>query len=318
MNKEDILDLILNGKPLQRGIPCGFWMHFPSSNQVGEASVEIHKEYYDATQVQLMKMMNEHLYHTDVEIHSSQDWRKITSVPLDKTGYVEYLEEIRQFRRAKGENAFILATIHGVLVSACHATDGVGKFPDLENTVTRHLKKDPESVCVGLSAIADTLLELSIESIKAGADGIYYAALGAEESRFSEAFYTKYIKPIEIKLLSEVKKEGIVFLHICKDYPRIPMFADYPCHVVNWTEHVCNTTLEEALDLFPKKSIMCGFDNRPGSLLFDGDIDELTSHIISLSEKVGRDRLLIGADCTLPANTDLNRLREISMFCETY
>lgn len=315
MDRQDIKQLVEDGKRPEKGIPCGFWMHFPSECSVGDASIAIHNNYYYETHVQLLKIMNEHPYHIDFAVEKPEDWRRIKKARLQDTDYVNFLDEIRRIRACHKES-YILATIHGVLVSACHATEGMGKFPNLNNMVTRHLKEDPESVCMGLSEIAATLEDLSIACIEAGADGIYYAALGAEESRFTEEFYCKYVKPIEVRMLGNVMNKGDVFLHICKDYPRITMFADYPCHVVNWTAHCCNTTLEEALDLFKDKRIMCGFDNKPGSPLYVEPMADIQSEIMKLAAQVGRDRLLIGADCTLPGSTDKARIREISDFCE--
>ena len=247
--REELLAFLKNGTPM-RGVPAGFWMHFPVTAQHGGAAIDAHMQYYGETGVPLVKIMNEHPYRLAERIETPEDWRKVRPLKLEDTDYPAFLDEIRMLRARMGEDALILATIHGVLVSACHATDGMGKFPDLNNTITRHLKENPEATAVGLNAIADTLKRLSAACIEAGADGIYYAALGAEEERFSEALYTTYVKPLECDLLGSLMERGAVFLHICKDHPRLPMFQGYPCHVVNWAEHSSSYTLEDGAALF--------------------------------------------------------------------
>lgn len=311
--REELLAFLKNGTPM-RGVPAGFWMHFPVTAQHGGAAIDAHMQYYGETGVPLVKIMNEHPYRLAERIETPEDWRKVRPLKLEDTDYPAFLDEIRMLRARMGEDALILATIHGVLVSACHATDGMGKFPDLNNTITRHLKENPEATAVGVNAIADTLKRLSAACIEAGADGIYYAALGAEEERFSEALYTTYVKPLECDLLGSLMERGAVFLHICKDHPRLPMFQGYPCHVVNWAEHSSNYTLEDGAALFPQQRILGGFDNK-GGLLFDGSAEQLAERISGVIGRIGRERTVIGADCTLPGTTDAARIRSVVELC---
>lgn len=297
------------------GIPCGFWIHFPKAACRGEAAVQAHLQYYQETGIPLVKVMNEHPLQIPCEIKKSGDWRKVQAQnPEQAEYYREYLDEIRRLRSAMGENAFLLATIHGVLVSACHATDGMGKFPDLENTVTRHLKEDPKAVAEGLTAIAKTLEMLSLACLEAGADGIYYAALGGEENRFSEELYTEYVKPLEVELLGQVKEKGTVILHICKERPRLTMYQGYPCHAVNWAEHSSAYSLEDGVQLFPEQRLIGGFDNKKGILL-EGTEEECFRQVRQTAERIGRERLIIGADCTLPQTMDRNRIRRVAEYC---
>lgn len=314
MTKEELFSF-LAGKSSCSEIPCGFWMHFPESAFAGSAAVDAHVDYYDKTHVPIVKMMNEHLYRLERPMTCPSDWRTVREMALEDTPYPDFLDEIRAFRRRMGNDALILATIHGVLVSACHATDGPGHFTDPNNTVTTHLKQDPEAVCVGLRAIARTLKRLCVACTEAGADGIYYAALGGEEHRFTQDFYEKYIAPIEIDLLDEARRHGLVFLHICKDHPRLPMFRNYPCHVVNWAEHAGSYTLAQGAALFPQKRIMGGFDNRSGAILTGTD-EEIAAEIRRALEQVGRDRLVVGADCTLPGSTSTAQIRKAVEACK--
>lgn len=314
MFEREELIRFLKGERDIKGVPCGFWIHFPEGQRQGQASVKAHKEYYQRTQVPLMKMMNEHPLAINGAINRSEDWRHVEVFDIRKKGYQEYLEEIRAFRTEMGDNALILATIHGVLVSACHATDGMGRFPDMHNTITRHLKEDPESVSAGLWNIGKILKELSAACLKAGADGIYYAALGGEKERFSEELYTTYVKPIEIWILNSLMEQGIVVLHICKDNPRLTMYQDYPCHVVNWAEHSSSYTLKDGMNMFPNQKILGGFNNKCG-LLMEGTEEECFDRIRDMMGQIGKQRLIIGADCTLPETIDLDKLHAIVEYC---
>lgn len=295
-------------------ISCGFWKHFGADEQQGEKAIEAHIRYYQETGVPLVKVMNEHYFQLQTPVRTPEDWAQIPEMDLYEIGYGAYLEEIRQIRERLGKEAFILATIHGILVSACHATEGVGRFPDPNNLVTCHLKEKPEAVARGLEKIGQTLEQLCLACLEAGADGIYYALLGAEEHRFSEELFSRYVKPAEIRLLEHVKEKGIVFLHICKDSPRLPMLRDYPAHVVNWAVNDGNYSLSDGAELFPDKIIMGGFDNRQG-ILFTGTEEELAAEMERMADVVGRRRILIGADCTIPASMPSAQIRRAVEAC---
>ena len=306
MKKKELISYIKGGL-CPEYVPCGFWQHFPDDAKYGQASVDVHVKYYHETQVPITKMMNEHFYQLDNKIVSPKDWLDVKAKNLEESNYADFLDEIRMFRERMGEDAFILATIHGVLVSACHATNGPNHFTDRDNIITCHLKEDPDTVVNGLQAIAATLERLSFACMEAGADGIYYAALGGEEHRFSKELFTQYVKPLETRLLGNVMEKGIVFLHICKDNPRLPMYADYPSHVVNWAVHDSSYSLADGKKLFPDKIILGGFDNRSGVLL-DGSEEEIIDQMNRIVEEVGRDRLIFGADCTLPGTATSARI----------
>ena len=117
------------------GCLTGFWMHFPETRHFGDECVRAHVEYYNATDVDILKVMNEHPYKIGCAIEKPEDWRYLRPHRA-KEYYAGYLEELRKTRRTVGPDVPLLATIHGVLVSACHATDGMGKFTDPDNTVT--------------------------------------------------------------------------------------------------------------------------------------------------------------------------------------
>ena len=314
IKRKDLKEYLISGAPVE-SVPCGFWMHFPEESFYGEASIKAHMDYYEKTGVPLVKMMNEHFYQLGVEVKEPADWRNVKERDLADTPYPAFLEELRQFRERMGEDALILATIHGVLVSACHATDGPGHFTDPDNMITRHMKEDPESAAIGLQGIAHTLEKLCLACIEAGADGIYYAALGGEEHRFSEEMFNRYVKPLEVELLETVAQKGVVVLHICKDSPRLPMYRDYPCHVVNWAEHDSRYSLKDGAALFPGKRIIGAFDNRSGAML-SGTNEEMRREMERAVAEVGRDRIVIGADCTLPGTTGTERIRAAVELCK--
>ena len=131
--------------------------------------------------------------------------------------------------------------------------------------VSRHLREDPESVCKGLDVVTETLIELCGELKKAGADGIYYAALGGEAYRFTEDVFTSYVKKYDSMVIDGINDTGAIsILHICKD--KI-------------------------------------FDDRTG-ILVEGTKEEILAETDRIVKEAGRDKLIIGSDCTLPGDIE--------------
>ena len=57
--------------------------------------------------------------------------------------------------------------------------------------------------------------------------------------------------------------------------------------------------MKEAKEKFPDKVIIGGFSNQEGSVLYTGTKEELQAETEKLVKEAGRERLIIGADCSL-------------------
>ncbi len=195
----------------------------------------------------------------------------------------------------------ILVTIHGVFASAFHTTQAPEETFARDNPVVAHLREEPEAVMSGLDAISDSLADLSLACLAAGADGIYYGALGGEEYRFTEEEFLQYIKPFDLKILDAIQPHGeFNVLHICKDRVRLPLYADYPGHVVNWSVHEQNMDLSSGQVLF-ERPVLGGMDYR--GVIVDGPAESIRTAVHDVVDGWQQGGLLLGADCTLPTTT---------------
>ncbi len=308
MDRRERLYSVISGEKPDR-ILTGFWHHFSSSDKFGDASVRAHIEYCKAVDPDMLKIMNEHMFYIPESVNRPEDWTRISKLPFEKTSYPGYIEEFKAIKREIPKDLPLLATIHGVLVSAYHATGIPGRFAELDNMVSRHVRENPEAVGKGLRVVAETLIELVEELKKIGCDGIYYCALGDEEDRFTDELYNTYIKPYDRMVLDAIRSEGMISaLHICKAKIVLPRYADVDTDIVNWAVHDCRYKLSDGRRILPGKTLLGGFDDRSG-VLVDGSREEIEKKAISIIEEAGRENLIVGADCTLPDNVDLWRIK---------
>ena len=297
MNKVERVRAALAGTEVDRA-PASFWFHFPRQKADGYASVKAHMDYYRESGVDFLKVMNEHPYLANVPIETPADWRAVRPAPLSALFYQNQLDEIRMIVDELQGECLVVTTLFCPFASGNHASG---------NLVTEHLKVDPEAVSEGLGAIAASLAEFAVACIDAGSSGIYYAALGGEESRFTEEEFQRYVKPHDLTVLNAVKGHGeFHLLHICKDHIRLPLYADYPSHAVNWAATKHNLSLKRGRDLF-KRAVVGGLDDR--GVIVDGSSDDIRAEVRRVIEAFGARGLVVGADCTVPTDIPVNNIR---------
>jgi uroporphyrinogen decarboxylase len=306
MNKKQRVKAALAQEPVDR-LPASFWLHFPPAFHTGEAAVRAHLDYYHRTDVDFLKVMNEHQYQVDTAIHAASDWQHIRPAPISAPFYQGLLSELKQILESIGDEAHVIVTIHGVFASAFHATRSPEETFARSNPVVSHLRTDMNAALSGLDAIADSLARFAEECLDTGAHGIYYAALGGEQYRFTEEEFVGWIKPLDLRVLDAIQGKGdLNILHICKDQVRLELYADYPSHVVNWAVHEQNPSLAEGRAIF-NRPILGGMNYR--GVLVDGSVAEIETAVHKAIHDFGTQSSLLGADCTLPTDTPLEHIR---------
>lgn len=297
MNKVERVRAAIAGEEVDR-VPAGFWFHFPADSAHGRASVEAHLDYYRASGVDFVKIMNEHPYESRVRIEEPADWARVEPAPLSAPFYQEQLAEVRAIVEALDGEALAIVTLFGPFSSGNHASG---------NRVTEHIKTEPDPVHKGLAAIAESLAAFAHACVDAGAAGIYYSAQGGEVDRFTREEFETYIKPHDIRVLQDVADHGgFHVLHVCRDRVRLDSFADYPSHVVNWAATKQNPSLAEGRELF-ERTLLGGMDDR--GIMVDGSEDEIRSQVHEVIRQVSSRAFILGADCTLPTDIDVTHIR---------
>ncbi len=87
---------------------------------------------------------------------------------------------------------------------------------------------------------------------------------------------------------------------------RLPLYADYPSHAVNWAATKHNPNLMQGYSLF-KRTVVGGLGDR--GLIVDGSPEQIRQAVRHIIEDFGTRSLMIGADCTVPTDIDLSHIR---------
>ena len=173
--------------------------------------------------------------------------------------------------------------------------------------------ENPELFSEILDVIAEDIAILTKKIIQdGGADGIYLSTQEIQDERITAELYQTYIEPSNIKVLEAANQVGGVnILHICGFQGasnNVTIFKDYPAQVFNWATHHEAVSLPQGQELFHGKAVLGGFENGKQSLLYGGSKAKLQEETKRLLAEAGTRGVLLGADCTVPDDFELERL----------
>ena len=133
--------------------------------------------------------------------------------------------------------------------------------------------------------------------------------MGGESYLYTDEEFERYVKPNDLKVLQAAsKRPAFNILHMCKDRLNLERYRDYPVDVVNWGVYEQNPSLLEGRKIFGDAAILGGLDDRAG-VLVDGTEQEIRSEVHRVIGEMGQRKFLLGADCTLPTEIEMARIR---------
>ncbi len=309
MTKRERLLNAFENKPVDR-IPVGFWYHFSPDEDLGQETVEQHLQLYRDTGMDMIKVMCDGYFNYPnpyiQRVACAEDWFSMTPLGEDHP-YVT-----KQVERAKG-------MVKGAAGECCvfynvFCPMSLMRFGTSEELLMRHMRENPDAVCHAFKVIAQDIKALVRRLItEAGCDGIYYCVQNAEKFRFTAEEYRRLVTPAELEVLEYAN--GLSdnnILHCCGwagDQNRVEVWQDYPAKAVNWAVYVEKLTLAEGKRFFGGRCVLGGFDNRKTGILYSGSREEIERETERLVEETGRRGVVLGADCTLPSDIDLERMK---------
>jgi len=303
MNKRDAVLSLLEPGSDPKPVPAAFFLHFGAQYQRGQAAVDRHLEYFRYTRMDFVKIQYEHHFPPQPQIQNPEDWAKMPFFGLDF--YEEPLRVVEGLVKAINHEALVVLTLYSPFMFAGHATGA--------ETVTHHIRQNPSAVNRGMQIITDSLLLFVKECARLGLDGFYTSTQGGEEGRFEDrTLFDQCIRPYDLALMDEVNRTCIFnILHVC-DY-RLPYrdlspYVDYPGHVVSAGLELTGgrTSAAEVSRLF-KRPYLGGLD-RLGVLATGTQAEVRQAAVEALRD--APPRFILGADCTVPAETSWDNLKE--------
>ena len=311
--RERILQVLDQSRP-NESVPAAFFLHF--QNKLGHKAVQDHKDFYRATGMDFVKVFYE-IAVPKVDIQTGKDWEK---VPVYGEDFFEpqiaVIEDLA--REFKGE-AFILPTVYSPLALA-HQTLGRGNHQNFKKLV----EENPAAFGKAIKNLSLSIENYLRAARKRGADGFYVSSQGGDGNTLSPEIWNKYVRQWD-KHVSEVANEigEINILHICdfgtpfKNAEALYAFADYPASIINVPLKFSDGStlnLKEAQQRFGRP-IFGGLERL--GVIAKGSVEEAKAAVDEVLKNASPN-FILGADCTVPGDTDWDKLRAVIDYAHTW
>lgn len=178
------------------------------------------------------------------------------------------------------------------------------------------IRENPDAMKYACSVIAEDL-KILVRGIiqEAGADGIFYSVQNGEVDRFTYEEYRDWVMPSDKIVLDYANSiSDMNAIHFCawEGTPnRLSVWEDYHAPVVSWSRYMDIMGIQEA-----KKHFGCtvwgGFDNRPGTFLYTASREEIERETAYLIQQGGKQGYILGADCSIHAELQEERIRWVA------
>lgn len=310
-SRERILQVLDQSRP-NAYVPAAFFLHF--ENKLGRKAVDDHKAFYKATNMDFVKVFYE-IAVPKVDINSGKDWEKIPVYGEDF--FAPQVAVIADLAREFGSEAFVLPTVYSPLALA-HQSVGRGK--DFKKLV----EEDPKAFGKAIKNLALSIENYLRAARKAGADGFYVSSQGGDGNSLPEKIWKEQVRQWD-KYVSQVANEigEINILHICdygtpyKNAEALYAYADYPASIINVPLKFSDGStlnLKEAQQRFGRP-IFGGLERL--GVIAKGSVEEAKAEVDKVLENASPN-FILGADCTVPGDTDWEKLRAVIDYAHTW
>lgn len=300
MNKREMMLALVDGQAPSDTTPAAFFLHFGPQYQEGRAAIERHLGFFRHTGMDFVKIQYEQGM-AEYTITSPADWAHARR--LTEEDFAPTVEVVRGLVEAAGKEALVVLTLYSPFMWARHLAG--------DALLEEHLREHPGQAAKALEVSTDNVLTLVRACKKAGVDGFYASSQGGEAHRFSATgIFEQLVKPTDLAVWDEIASCRFNILHVCDfegAYDDLTPFLDYPGHVVNCSLHVGGRmmTPKEAATMF-KRPFMGGMERL--GVLAKGSPDEVRAAARSVLADAP-EQFILGADCTVPADTSWDNLK---------
>ncbi len=119
MTKKERVTAAIRGEEVDK-IPSGFSLHFPKESAFGDAAVKAHLKFFEESDTDILKIMNENLVPYMGEINHGSDYSMVKEMTMEDGFMQDQVELVKKILAGCGRDAFILGTLHGITASAIH------------------------------------------------------------------------------------------------------------------------------------------------------------------------------------------------------
>ncbi|MBI5969119.1 MAG: hypothetical protein HY882_14835 [Deltaproteobacteria bacterium] len=290
MTKIERVGATLAGKPVDRP-PFSIWYHFGTQHASAERTAQVHLEFFEAYDLDLLKVMNDYDYPMPGGV-------EVMATPSD----LKWLEPLDIVRTSMGEQLKVIELLAKALRGKALFVDTVF---NAWNTLRRNLAKEtmpqlmanhPEALSEALQIVNDNLIRYALASLDRGAAGIFFSVPATAESVTLEQ-YERFMRPFDLAFLQAIQGRGeFHILHAHGEKLYFDRLLDYPVHALSWADLNGGPTIAEARQR-TSLSLMAGLDHVNFPYL---SVRKIREQIKSALAQAGDTKFILAPGCSVP------------------
>jgi uroporphyrinogen decarboxylase len=291
MNKIERVRAALAGRPVDRA-PFAVWYHFGNQHAPAERTAQVHLEFFEHYDLDLLKLMNDYDYPMPAGmevIASAGDLARLGPFDPGATPLGTQLRTVELVADALRDRALFVDTVFNAW-----------------NTLKRNLVREamptlmaeqPKALEAALRVVNDNLIRYAQASLSRGAAGIFLSVPATAESLTLEQ-YERFMRPFDLAFLEAIKGRGECHvLHAHGERLYFDRLLDYPVHALSWADLNGGPTVAEARR---RTALMTGLDHvkfaeSSARLVREGVRRALTAG--------GPTRFILAPGCSVPTYT---------------
>jgi uroporphyrinogen decarboxylase len=254
MNKLERVRAALAGRPVDRA-PFTVWYHFGTQHAPAERVAQVHLEFFEHYDLDLLKLMNDYDYPAPPGLEtvaSAADLARLAPFDPADTPLGRQLQAVALVASALRGRALFVDTVFNAW-----------------NTLKRNLVREampalmaeqPKALEAALAVVNDNLIRYAQASLARGAAGIFLSVPATAESLTREQ-YERFMRPFDLALLEAIRGRGECHvLHAHGERLYLDRLLDYPVHALSWADQNGGPTLAEARGR-TSLALMAGLDH---------------------------------------------------------
>ncbi len=289
MTKIERIRAAINGERVDRP-PFTVWYHFGNQHAAPERTAQVHLEFFEHYDLDLLKVMNDYDYPMpdgmDV-MATPADLQRLAPFDVARTPMGQQLKALELIAQALKEKALFVDTMFNAW-----------------NTMRRNLVKEamgdlmanhPRELEAALEVVNENLIRYALASLERGTAGIFLSVPASAEFVTPEQ-YARFMQPFDLKLLRAIRGRGeFHILHAHGEKLYLDQLLDYPAQVISWADLNGGPTIAEMRKRTPL-TLMAGLDHVHFAYV---SARALREQVRSALSQAGRSKFILAPGCSV-------------------
>jgi uroporphyrinogen decarboxylase len=291
MTKIERVRAALSGAEVDRP-PFSVWYHFGLQHTPAERVAQAHVEFFEAYDLDWLKIMNDYSYpmpRTIETIADARDLKRVIAFDVRQGPLGEQLETVRLIGQALKGKALVVDTVFNAWNTL--------KRNVLKEAMGPFMEQHPTELEAALTVVNDNLIRYAIASLHGGASGIFYSVPATPDSLTAEQ-YERFMRPFDIAFLETIRPFGeFHVLHAHGKELYLDRLQEYPVHAISWADRESGPPLT-LMRRVTARALMGGLAHENFAYT---SAAKLREQVRSAIQEAGVRKLFIAPGCAIPS-----------------